>query len=135
MLPVLPPPSVPGAVDPAVTQATLATTVCVPGYTATVRPPASYTTALKRRQLAAFGFKVLLSSVEEDHRVPLRIGGAPRDPRNLWPEPWAGQHNAHDKDWLEDEVGRRLCAGRLTLKAAQAIFLGDWWPTYEAWRR
>ena len=35
-----------------VTQATISSTICKTGWTATIRPPASYTNALKRAQLA-----------------------------------------------------------------------------------
>ncbi len=44
-----------GATDPAVTQATIGTTICTPGCTATVRPPSSFTDALKAQQIAALG--------------------------------------------------------------------------------
>jgi hypothetical protein len=43
---------IPGALNPAVTQATIHSTICVPSWTATIRPPATYTNRLKRRQLA-----------------------------------------------------------------------------------
>jgi len=46
---VLPDPAcTPGATNSAVTRATIATTICRSGYTKTIRPPASYTGALKR---------------------------------------------------------------------------------------
>ena len=77
----LPPASAPGAINPAVTQAKLGSTVCVPGWTATVRPPASYTSALKRRQMAVLG-EADSAAYEEDHRTPLSSGGAPRDERS-----------------------------------------------------
>lgn len=38
----------PGAVNPAVTQASVSSTICRSGYTATIRPPASVTDRLKR---------------------------------------------------------------------------------------
>lgn len=119
----------PGAINPAVTQADLATTVCKSGWTATVRPPASYTDALKRQQMPAYGFPAGTpsSSVEEDHRVPLEVGGNPMSPLNLWPEPWAGPTGAHAKDAVENRAHRDLCAGRITLAEAQAAFLGDFW--------
>ena len=41
----------PGATDPAVTQANIYSTICVSGWTATVRPPESYTENLKEEQL------------------------------------------------------------------------------------
>jgi len=54
---VLPDPRcTPGAVDSAVTQGNLRTTVCRRGgYTGSVRPPESATNAIKRRLLAAYG--------------------------------------------------------------------------------
>jgi len=42
----------PGARYSKVTQATIATTICKSGWTKTIRPPASYTNALKKEQLA-----------------------------------------------------------------------------------
>src|SRR4051794_16847852 len=41
----------PGVLNPDVTQATIATTICVHGWTRTVRPPSSYTGDLKLRQM------------------------------------------------------------------------------------
>jgi hypothetical protein len=40
----------PGARYSKVTQATISTTICKSGWTKTIRPPASYTNALKRVQ-------------------------------------------------------------------------------------
>jgi hypothetical protein len=123
----LPPASTPGVTNTAVTQANIGSTICAKGWTATVRPPASYTTNLKRRQMAALGLAGPLSVYEMDHRVPLEIAGAPRDERNLWPEPWNGPTGAHAKDAIEDKVHADICSGRLTLAQGQAIFLGNWW--------
>src|SRR6266540_6335186 len=69
-----------GMLNPAVTQATIGTTICVPRWTAKVRPPSSYTSALKRRQIAAEHLPGRPADYEEDHVVPLALGGAPRDP-------------------------------------------------------
>lgn len=123
----LPPGSAPGAVSSAVTQATVHSTICVSGYTASVRPPASYTDALKRQQMASEGLPGPTSLYEEDHRVPLEVGGNPTSPLNLWPEPWDGPHGAHAKDAIENRVHRDVCNGTLTLAQGQAVFLGDWW--------
>jgi hypothetical protein len=46
----------PGALNPEVTQATIGTTICVRGWTQTVRPPQAYTHALKRQQIREFGY-------------------------------------------------------------------------------
>jgi hypothetical protein len=70
----------PGALNPEVTQATIGSTICVRGWTRTIRPPQSYTSALKRQQLREFGYSDRrMSDFEEDHLVPLALGGAPYD--------------------------------------------------------
>ena len=76
----------PGAVNPAVTQATIATTICRAGWTASVRPPERVTEPEKLASLRAYG-ESGPSGYEYDHLVPLELGGAVNDPRNLWPEP------------------------------------------------
>jgi hypothetical protein len=109
-------PPVPGAV-------TLTTTgqLCVPGYAASIRPPASYTTALKLRQMARWLLPGKPSDYEEDHLVPLSLGGAPRSELNLWPEP---EEQARLSDPLETRTHRRLCRGELTLRGARRIVTG-----------
>jgi hypothetical protein len=107
----------PGALNPDVTQATIGRTICVHGWTRTVRPPVSYTNALKSRQLRAYGLHGPLSGYQEDHLISLELGGAPVDPRNLWPEPYP---RAADVDRIENELNRRVCDGSLSLADAQA---------------
>jgi len=68
---------------------------------------------------------------QEDHLVPLCVGGAPRDPDNLWPQPLNGRWSAAVKDQLESSVCRQVCRGDITLKQGQAIFLqADWIQAY-----
>lgn len=112
----------PGALNPAVTPATLATTICMVGYTATVRPPTSYTEPLKRSGMVAYGSPGSISSYEEDHLVALEVGGAPNDPYNLWPQP--GAHNV--KDTVEGRANTAICAGRMTLFEVQSRMAVDW---------
>ena len=107
----------PGALDGDVTQATIGATICVHGWTRTVRPPVSYTNALKERQLREYGLRGPPSKYQEDHLISLELGGAPVDPRNLWPEPYP---RAADVDRIENELNRRVCDGSLSLAAAQA---------------
>lgn len=121
----------PGAFNPSVTQATINSTICVSGWTATVRPPSSYTTGLKDQQKPEYGeANVSDSNLEEDHLVPLELGGAPRDPNNLWPEPRAsissaGQ-GAETKDSEENSLKKQVCTGQITLAAARQKILADW---------
>lgn len=126
------PMTTPGARNPAVTQATIGSTICKDGWTKTVRPPASYTDKLKREQMATRGLPGLPSAWEEDHFLPLEIGGNPTDPRNLWPEPWAGPCGAHAKDRTETLEKSRVCRGEITLAGAQAEMLTDWTAVYRA---
>ncbi|MGH9078357.1 MAG: hypothetical protein ACRDY0_13075 [Acidimicrobiales bacterium] len=120
----LPDPScTPGAINPAVTPADLATTICSSGWTATVRPPESYTEYLKVAQMASYGEPGPVSAYEEDHLVPLELGGAPSDPRNLWPEPGASPNG---KDQVESAGRRAVCSGRMALSAAQLAVASDW---------
>jgi len=50
----------------------------------------------------ARGYDRTMRDYEEDHLVPLEVGGNPHDPRNLWPEPLHGPWNARMKDRLEN---------------------------------
>jgi hypothetical protein len=149
----------PGAVNAGVTAATMADTICNPHWsTRSIRPPSSYTTRLKRQQMRTLGYTVSnplpeiptrngrgvrfdlslcvarsanAACYEEDHLISLEIGGHPTDPRNLWPEPWSGSLNAHDKDRLENELHRQVCAGTITLEAAQQAIASDWVAAYQ----
>ncbi|MEV5709329.1 hypothetical protein [Actinoallomurus sp. NPDC052274] len=128
-LPLPDPGCQPGAVNPDVTQETIGSTICVAGWTRTVRPPVSYTNALKVRQIAEYGYPdTNPAHYEEDHLVPLELGGAPRDPRNLWPEPRydAGGGTAADKDEVENALRKKVCAGLMPLAAARTIMAVDW---------
>jgi hypothetical protein len=92
----------PRALNPDVKQKNIRKTICVPNWTDTVRPPTSYTNKLKVQGIADHGFKdKRLSSYEEDHLIPLAVGGSPRSPKNLWPEPHKGKFGARVKDKLE----------------------------------
>ena len=122
----------PGAVDLAITPQNLHSTVCVGGYTKTVRPPAQYTNQLKRKQIALYHYaNVDPKQYEEDHLIPLSVGGNPRDSKNLWPEPRFGEWSAARKDELEFVMYKKLCAGKITLKTAQDAFSEDWVAAYK----
>ena len=124
----------PGAVDAAVTQADIATTVCRHGYSASVRPPVGLTEPAKFRSMASYDASGPPSGYEYDHLVPLGLGGS-SDVRNLWAEPdqgSPGQFDAGDgygrnaKDGVESRLAAAVCAGRLPLGAAQDAIARDW---------
>lgn len=69
---------------------------------------------------------------EIDHLVSRELGGAD-DVRNLWPEPYGGPWNAHDKDRIENRLHVEVCTLRtLTLDQAQALIRTDWQAAYRS---
>ena len=106
----------PGSLNPDVTQDTIGSTVCVHGWTATVRPPTSYTSALKLQQMSEYGETGSPSDYQEDHLISLELGGHPTDPKNLWPEPYP---RAGEVDRIENELNAKVCSGELALAEAQ----------------
>ncbi len=117
----------PGAIDPAVTQADLSTTICRSGYSESVRPPESITEVEKRASLRSYGDPGSPHAYEYDHLVSLELGGARNDARNLWPEP-GGSPNL--KDALENRLHARVCTGAMSLAAAQLAVARDWVTAY-----
>lgn len=117
----------PGALNPAVQPDTIGSTICVPGYSTSIRPSQSFTYNLKRRQMAAWGLSGSTGETEEDHLVPLSLGGAPSDSANLWPEP-GGIPNP--KDRLEFRLYRMVCNHELGLRDAQRAIATDWIAAY-----
>ena len=113
----------PGALNPAVTQATIDRTICVEGWTATVRPPESITEPEKAASITAIGDPGSLGDYEYDHFVPLDLGGATNDPRNLWPEPGA---TPNPKDAVENELRQQVCDAQITLAQAQREIVNNW---------
>ena len=113
----------PGAINPDVTQENIGSTICAAGWTKTIRPPAAYTTKLKIQQLRAEGVTGRASDYEEDHLIPLELGGHPTDESNLWPEPWNGPNGAHAKDRVENKLHRKVCNGQISLQDAQQQML------------
>jgi hypothetical protein len=78
----------PGATNPKVTQANIKRTICRSGWTKTIRPPSSYTTALKRQQIAEYGYRNKKpGSYEEDHLISLQLGGDRRTKRTYGRKP------------------------------------------------
>ncbi|WP_042418725.1 hypothetical protein [Streptacidiphilus anmyonensis] len=129
-LPLPDPSCTPGATNPDVTQATIGSTICVSGWTETIRPSTSYTNALKKQQIAEYGYSdTNMADYEEDHFIPLELGGAPRDPNNLWPEPHyttVGSGTSYTKDGVETKLKNAVCKGTVRLAAAQNAIATDW---------
>jgi hypothetical protein len=90
----------------------------------------------KLASIRSYGLRASASTLEYDHLVPLELGGAVNDPRNLWPEPdypaRAGFY-LNPKDHLERALNRLVCRGRMSLARAQLLVAGDWASAYRAY--
>jgi hypothetical protein len=115
------------ALNPDVREDTILKTICVPGYTATVRPSTSYTNGLKLKLLREKGEPPENANLYElDHYIPLALGGHPRSPTNLWLQEWHGDDGAKSKDKLERKLHCLVCTGRVTLTDARNAIAKDW---------
>ena len=112
----------PGAINPAVTQATINSTICVSGWTKTVRPSTSVTNRMKKLSDTSYGLSTTEKG-EYDHLVSLELGGAPDDPRNLWVEPGK---IPNPKDAVENKLSEAVCSGLIPLTTAQQAIATDW---------
>ncbi len=124
----------PGAVDPRVTQANIRETICVRGYTKTVRPPQRFTRDLKARQIRQYGYAdKRLRDYEEDHLVALEIGGSPDSSKNLWPQPRhvIGNWGSQAKDKLENRLHTLVCHRKISLAQAQWEMAHNWIAAYK----
>lgn len=88
-----------------------------------VRPPENVTEQEKVASMAAYGDTGSLADYEYDHFVPVELGGATNDPRNLWPEPGASPNR---KDAVEDRLRQRVCDGQISLAQAQHEIVSNW---------
>ena len=127
----------PGAINPEITQENIRETICNPRWsTKSIRPEASYTNRLKTEQIGEYGYADShLRDYEEDHFIPLELGGNPTDPKNLWPEPFetsVPDGGAHAKDKVENYLHAEVCSGSLTLDQAQHEITEDWYRVYQA---
>jgi hypothetical protein len=125
----------PGVVNHDITQQNIRDTICNPRWsTKSIRPEASYTNRLKGEQIGEYGYSDSRpKDYEEDHFIPLELGGNPTDPKNLWPEPFEtsiADGGAHAKDRVENYLHAEVCSGSLTLEQAQREITEDWYRVY-----
>ena len=118
----------PGAIDPSVTQDNINTTICVSGYTKTVRPSSYKTGKMKLVSMKQYGYTDSPSNYEYDHLCPLAAGGCPDCTSNLFPEPYnsTSGYGARVKDKLENALHKKICNGDITLKDAQDCIMQNW---------
>lgn len=109
--------------NPDVTQATIATTICQTGWTRAIRPYVSTMKQIKAEMLAAIGEPIeRRNQFELDHRIPLALGGAVIDRRNLALEPI---DEAREKDAIEACRSSLVCRGKIDLDDAQGAIWQD----------
>jgi hypothetical protein len=73
--------------------------------------------------MSAYGDARPAHDYEYDHLVPLELGGATNDRRNLWPEPGS---SPNPKDRVEDQLNHAVCDGQMTLAQAQREIVTNW---------
>ena len=116
-----------------VRQDTISSTICVAGYTASIRPSSSYTQGVKFKLMQAQSIpRADASGYELDHRIPLALGGHPRALANLMLQPWDGERGAKKKDRLERALQRMVCNGTLALDQARDAIFSDWEAAYRS---
>jgi hypothetical protein len=124
------------ALNPQVRPDNINSTICVAGWTKTVRPPVAYTNGIKRKLLREQGIPPSnISEFELDHVVPLALGGAPRSPANLKLQPWEGPDGAKKKDRIEVKLQCLVCSGQVPLSVAQREIGEDWQAAYRKYSR
>ena len=65
---------------------------------------------------------------EVDHKYSREIGGAD-DINNLWPQHYAGDWNASDKDRLENWAHKQICENHMSITDAQHL-MDNWEQSY-----
>jgi hypothetical protein len=91
-------------------------TICEYGCSKRVRPPRSFTDAVKLKLLREAGLVWQDKRLYElDHIIPICAGGDPNDPRNMRLQEW---ESALRKDSAEVELCREICDGRIDLREA-----------------
>jgi hypothetical protein len=114
----------PGATYARVTQANIASTICAAGWTDTIRRDEGHTENLKIKQIRLYGYaRTNPFDFEEDHLIPLELGGAPFSTRNLWPERGP---IPNPKDSVETVLHDAVCNGSVSLRAAQHAIANNW---------
>jgi len=103
--------------NPAVVQETVQSTICVPGYSKSIRPKVSYTNGIKIQRVQEMGLPPeLIGDFILDHRIPISLGGSPTSEKNLILQ---DLEDSHRKDSAEYDLHHKVCTGQVTLAEAQ----------------
>jgi hypothetical protein len=111
-------------VNPDVTPENIDETICVKGYSSSIRPPQVYTDRVKRHLMREAGLPLdTIGDYILDHRINIAIGGSPTSLHNLQLE---DRFESFEKDRAENRAHSLVCTHRLSLREAQAIMYSDW---------
>jgi anti-sigma factor RsiW len=121
-------PLVPDAkLTPGAVRALSASQVCTGSGPRENRPPSS----LQRAVFHEYGMDgAPPNAYEVDHLITPALGGSD-DIRNLWPEPYSSEWNAHVKDELEEYLHTQVCTGKIDLPTAQREISTNWISAYQ----
>ena len=121
-------PLVPDArLTPGATRPLTANQVCSAETPPESRPPSS----LQRAVFHEYGMDgVPPDGYEVDHLITPALGGSD-DIRNLWPQSYSSEWNAHVKDELEDYLHQQVCLGNIDLLTAQREISTNWISAYQ----
>src|SRR5271165_5150830 len=102
-----------------------ASTICTPGYAASVR---DVSTGTKEQVYAEYGvsYPQPTGAYEVDHFIPLEIGGS-NDINNLWLESASPTPGFHQKDQFENFEHGQVCDREITAAEAQRRMVSDWY--------
>ena len=102
--------------------------ICVSGYSKSVR---SVSTKLRKQLFASYGiaYPPASGAYELDHLIPLAIGGD-NSAANLFPEAADPKPGFKEKDVVEVYLQEQVCAGNISLAAAQTQVASDWTAVY-----
>jgi len=111
-------------IDPSVTQDNYRSTLCGTGWAKAVGPMWPVIVRIKREKVHTAGlFDPNKGRFKLDYLIPLALGGAAADPRNLALAPWA---EVKEKEVIEACLSVAVCTGRVTLREAQQAIWKDW---------
>jgi len=121
-------PLVPDArLTPGAVRSLNATELCAAGGPAENRPPRP----LQQAVFHEYGIDgAAPDGYEVDHLITPALGGSD-DIRNLWPESYSSEWNAHVKDELEDYLHSQVCTGKIDLSTAQREIATNWIAAYQ----
>ena len=111
-------------VNPDVTPENIEQTICVKGWSKSVRPPQIFTDRVKKHLMRQAGLP--LESIGDwilDHRINIAIGGSPTALANLMLQP---RDESFEKDRAENRAHSLICTHRIDLRQAQLTMWKDW---------